>query len=61
MSASLSTFILQLHHGIWHVTLDGSFFGDYRSEGGALEAIAEAQGKLSAPAKVIRSDARDRL
>lgn len=29
--------------GIWRVTRDGRFFGDYRAKGHALEAIAQAR------------------
>lgn len=29
--------------GIWRVTRDGRFFGDYRAKGHALQAIAEAR------------------
>jgi hypothetical protein len=30
---------------IWRVTLDGAFFGDYRSKQNALKSIEEAQQK----------------
>lgn len=60
MPAPPSTFMLRLRNGIWRVTFNGQFFGDYRSEGNALEGIAEAQRRLTTPAKVIRAQP-DRL
>jgi hypothetical protein len=41
MSAPRSTFQLTLRHSIWRVTLDGVFYGDYRTKRQALES-AEA-------------------
>jgi hypothetical protein len=38
MTASKSTFELVLRHGIWRVTLEGAFYGDYRSKLQAMEA-----------------------
>lgn len=49
-----STFSLRLHHGIWHVRLNGRFFGDYRSEQTARASIAEVQRNLTEPSKVVR-------
>jgi hypothetical protein len=37
MSTLKSTFQLNLRRGIWRVTLDGAFYGDYRSKLQALE------------------------
>ena len=54
MATAQSTFMLSFRRGIWHVLFNGSFFGDYRSEHHALASIAEAQRKLSAPARIIR-------
>lgn len=51
-----ATFILRLRHNIWHVTLNGHFFGDYRTEDFAMDGIAEAQRTLAAPAKIIREE-----
>ncbi len=48
------TFHLSFWHGVWRVAFNGAFFGDYRSEHDALEGIAHAQRKLSAPAKIVR-------
>jgi hypothetical protein len=56
VAASQSTFMLSFRRGIWHVRCNGLFFGDYRSEHDALAGIAEAQRKLSAPAKIVRAE-----
>jgi hypothetical protein len=52
-----STFALTLRHGIWRVTFDGVFYGDYRSERQALDGIAEAQAKLATVARVVHAKA----
>ncbi|MGE0185870.1 MAG: hypothetical protein AB7Q23_08740 [Hyphomonadaceae bacterium] len=54
MAPPLSAFRLELFHGVWRVTFNGRFFGDYRSEGVAREGIAEAQRALAAPKKIER-------
>ena len=54
--AAQPTFVLHLRHNIWRVTLNGRFFGDYRTEDFAMEGIAEAQRTLSAPAKIVRKE-----
>jgi hypothetical protein len=41
-----STFRLATRHGIWRVTLDGAFFGDYRSKQHALEGLEDARRAL---------------
>lgn len=51
-----ATFVLHLRHNIWRVTLNGQFFGDYRTEHFAMEGIAEAQRTMSAPAKIVRKE-----
>jgi hypothetical protein len=38
----------RLHHGIWRITLDGLFYGDYRSKSNAAEAIHQIVGNLLA-------------
>ena len=42
MIAPRSTFQIALRHGIWRVTLDGAFFGDYRSKTHAIEGLDDA-------------------
>lgn len=41
-------FVIAVRRGYWRVTLNGLFFGDYRSAGLAKDAISEAQ-KVFAP------------
>jgi hypothetical protein len=48
-----STFQLALRHGIWRVTLDGVFFGDYRSKAHALDGLADARRALAAGGRSI--------
>lgn len=43
MSAPASVFHLAVRHQIWRVTLDGAFFGDYRSKSQAMEGVDEAR------------------
>lgn len=58
MTAAQSVFLLTYRHGIWRVTFDGVFFGDYRSEQHARESIAEAQRKLEPKSRVIVATGR---
>jgi len=55
------TFTLTRRHGIWRVTFDGVFFGDYRSEQHARESIAETQQKLASKSRIVlgTDDRRD--
>lgn len=53
MSAPRSTFELTLSRGIWHVTLDGLFFGAYPSKASAIGGVDDAQRRLSAVGRVI--------
>jgi hypothetical protein len=53
MAAAQSTFMLAHRHGIWRVTFDGAFFGDYRSEQHARQSIAETQRKLASKSLII--------
>ncbi|MBI3439440.1 MAG: hypothetical protein HY054_12470 [Proteobacteria bacterium] len=48
-----STFKLSLHHGIWHVTLDGLFFGAYPSKASALSSIGDSQRALATTGRVV--------
>lgn len=43
-----STLLVTLRHGIWHMTLDGTFFADYRSKGRAREGAEEARKAMVA-------------
>ena len=54
--AQSATFSVAQHHGIWRVTLDGVFFGDYRSKQNALEGLRDkstALEKVGAAVKVL--------
>lgn len=48
-----STFEVALHHGIWHVTLDGLFFGTYPTKAGALLSIGDLHRALAATGRVV--------
>lgn len=43
-----SIFVVSFTRKIWHVTLEGAFFGDYRSKENALKGIEEAREALEA-------------
>lgn len=42
MSAPDSTLLIALNRRIWRITLDGAFYGDYRSERHAKESADAA-------------------
>ena len=59
MNGPTSIFAINLHHGIWRATLDGRFFGDYRSKAQALDGVTEARlalGEVGRLARVVTSD-----
>ncbi len=49
-----STFQLVLNHGVWRVTLDGQFFGDFRSKAGAVASIGESERALGAAGRFVK-------
>jgi hypothetical protein len=53
MSPLRSTFEIAERHGIWRVTLDGVFFGDYRSQANALDGLGDAQRALTSAGRVV--------
>jgi hypothetical protein len=53
MSASPSTFRIIVRHSIWRVTLDGDFYGDYRSLGDATDGAESAAAALRAEGRVV--------
>ena len=62
MTRSEQVFAVTLSSRIWHVTLNGAFFGAYRSKENALKGVDEAQQALSpgAPrAKIVISEIED--
>lgn len=48
-----SIFQITLRHAIWRVTMDGRFFGDYRSRSQALAGVAEARVALDATGRTV--------
>ena len=54
MSPLQSTFEVTQRHGIWRVTLDGMFFGDYRSKAGAVAGIGESEQALGAEGRFVK-------
>jgi hypothetical protein len=56
MAASRLTFRILLRHGIWRVSLDGRFYGDYRSRSDALEAAEQAAGGRAQPPLIVFDD-----
>ena len=54
MSAPLSTFHISVRHSIWRVTLDGAFYGDYRSLGQATDGADAAAAALRAQGRVVK-------
>lgn len=46
MSAPASNFLIARSRGIWRVTLDGAFYGDYRSLRHAAESAGAAAAAL---------------
>ncbi|MCR6643831.1 MAG: hypothetical protein NVV62_04555 [Terricaulis sp.] len=56
MSPFNSIFEIKLSRGIWRVTLDGAFYGDYRTRGHAndsAEAAAAALRKQGRTVKIV--------
>ena len=54
LMALQSTFHVTLYHDIWRVTLDGVFFGSYRSKANAIESIGERQRTLEAAGRRVK-------
>lgn len=48
MSISNAVYSVQAHRGLWRVSLDGKYFGDYRSKEHALASVATAMRCLEA-------------
>jgi hypothetical protein len=53
VSAPRSTFALTLSRSIWHVTLDGLFFGAYPSKAKAIAGIDDSRRALSAAGRLV--------
>jgi hypothetical protein len=54
MSALASTFEIMARNGVWRATLDGRFFGDYRSNRLAIEGVEEAALALRSDGRTVR-------
>ena len=48
-----STFHISVRHRIWRVTLDGVFYGDYRSLGDATDGAEVAAAGLRADGRIV--------
>lgn len=53
MNAPVSTFHITFRRGIWHVTLDGAFYGDYRSRNHATESADAAAATLRSQGRAV--------
>ncbi len=49
-----SIFHIQQRHRIWHVLVDGAFFGDYRSKSLALDSVEEAKRALEQSGRSVK-------
>lgn len=46
--------MITLRHGIWRVTKDGVFYGDYRSKGSAAEGAESAAVALRRAGRTVK-------
>jgi hypothetical protein len=53
MNAPISTLFTTLRRGIWRVTLDGAFYGDYRSARHASDSVEAAALALRKAGRVV--------
>lgn len=53
MSALPSTLHITLSRGIWRVTLDGAFYGDYRSRRHAADSADAAAATLRSQGRLV--------
>jgi hypothetical protein len=47
-------FLITLRHGIWRVTKDAVFYGDYRSRGTAVEGAESAAVALRRAGRIVK-------
>ena len=52
--APQSTFHVTLYNDIWRVTLDGVFFGSYRTKSNAIESIGDRRRTLEAAGRRVK-------
>lgn len=53
MSSEPATFRIAVRHSIWRVTLDDTFYGDYRSLSSATEAADAGAASLRAKGRKV--------
>lgn len=53
MSAPASTFLITFNRRIWRVTLDGVFYGDYRSRRHATDSADAAAAALRSKGRIV--------
>ena len=53
MSASDSTLLITLNRRIWRITLDGAFYGDYRTERHANDSAVAAATALRGKGRTV--------
>jgi hypothetical protein len=53
MSAAASTLQITFNRRIWRVTLDGAFYGDYRTQRHAAESAVAAAAALRGKGRVV--------
>ncbi len=54
MSPPTATLHISVRHSIWRVTLDGVFYGDYRSLGQATEGADAAAATLRTQGRIVK-------
>ncbi len=54
VNAPSSIFHITVRHSIWRVTLDGVFYGDYRSLGQAADSADVAAAALRAQGRTVK-------
>jgi hypothetical protein len=54
VSAVPAILLVHARRGIWRVTLDGSFYGDYRSRRHAIESVDAAAVALRNSGRVVQ-------
>ena len=48
-----ATFAVAPYRGVWRVTLDGAFYGDYRSKQNALDGLSDKSHALKTAGVVV--------
>ena len=61
MSGRVSTLVITLKRRIWRITLDGVFYGDYRTERHATESAEAAAAALRHEGRSVNVVAAGRM